>query len=284
MSTLFNADELKVSNTVIKYCKKCDKQKPHFIIRCWSNEKGRYRINRRCVDCKRRKDRLFGQKEQRKNQIKIAQKKFKESEKYLSQKEVYKKRERDKELNKREDQKRNWLIENQGLVSPIYLIDCKECGVKQVRRKPYRDGAICGYCHIGKAVKERKEKPTKCRSCSLVHEHKVPNALCQTCLAIKRKERICIYRSKRKALERNAVRAEPVNRIKVFDRDKWRCQMCNIKVQDDDKLSNNAAQLDHIVPLSKGGVHTYSNVRCLCRRCNNVIKSDKLIGQIVLQL
>lgn len=34
------------------------------------------------------------------------------------------------------------------------------------------------------------------------------------------------------------------------------------------------AVLDHIVPISKGGPHTYSNTQCLCRDCN-LKKSDK---------
>ena len=35
----------------------------------------------------------------------------------------------------------------------------------------------------------------------------------------------------------------------------------------------NAPEIDHIIPLSKGGEHTYANVQLLCRRCN-LNKSD----------
>lgn len=36
------------------------------------------------------------------------------------------------------------------------------------------------------------------------------------------------------------------------------CEFCGSKVE----------EIDHIVPLSKGGSHTFSNIRMLCRTCN----------------
>jgi 5-methylcytosine-specific restriction endonuclease McrA len=39
--------------------------------------------------------------------------------------------------------------------------------------------------------------------------------------------------------------------------------------------------LDHIVPLAKGGTHTWNNVQCTCRRCN-AGKAAKVIGQMLL--
>lgn len=79
--------------------------------------------------------------------------------------------------------------------------------------------------------------------------------------------------------------AEHVDRIKVFERDKWTCKMCGCKTSK--KLIGSglmqAPSLDHITPLSKGGAHTYSNVQCLCRRCNS-IKNASQIGQQVLSI
>ena len=76
---------------------------------------------------------------------------------------------------------------------------------------------------------------------------------------------------------------EPVNKTRVFIRDKWTCQRCGCKTPKRLVGLNidNSPELDHIIPLSKGGPHTYSNVRCICRRCN-IEKSDKLEGQLVL--
>lgn len=56
----------------------------------------------------------------------------------------------------------------------------------------------------------------------------------------------------------------------VFERDFWTCQLCKRKTPKGLKgtVNPNAPTLDHIVPLSKGGGHMWSNVQCLCRRCN----------------
>lgn len=69
----------------------------------------------------------------------------------------------------------------------------------------------------------------------------------------------------------------------VFDRDDWRCQLCGVKTPR--KLRGtyepNAPELDHIIPVSKGGMHTYLNTQCACRRCN-IKKGNKILGQMML--
>lgn len=69
---------------------------------------------------------------------------------------------------------------------------------------------------------------------------------------------------------KNGVVYMYINRIKVFKRDKWICQICGKKLSEKNIGTNkhNAPELDHIIPLSRGGPHTYSNVQCACRKCN----------------
>jgi 5-methylcytosine-specific restriction endonuclease McrA len=55
---------------------------------------------------------------------------------------------------------------------------------------------------------------------------------------------------------------EDVDRVKVFERDEWKCKHCGEQVD----LSN--AKGDHIVPISLGGPHCYWNFQCLCGKCN----------------
>jgi hypothetical protein len=77
-----------------------------------------------------------------------------------------------------------------------------------------------------------------------------------------------------KAHERRARRfggaVERVDKLKVFERDGWRCLECGVRTPR--RLCGtalpNAPELDHIKPLSRGGDHTYANTRCTCRRCN----------------
>jgi len=68
-------------------------------------------------------------------------------------------------------------------------------------------------------------------------------------------------------------RRAPLNRRGVFARDGHRCQYC----------SAGAESIDHIIPRSKGGEHTWENVVAACRRCN-VRKRDRLLHETSMVL
>jgi 5-methylcytosine-specific restriction endonuclease McrA len=53
-------------------------------------------------------------------------------------------------------------------------------------------------------------------------------------------------------------RRVPLNRRAIFTRDEGRCQYCGVA----------AENVDHVVPRSRGGHHTWENVVAACRRCN----------------
>jgi 5-methylcytosine-specific restriction endonuclease McrA len=85
-------------------------------------------------------------------------------------------------------------------------------------------------------------------------------------------------RQKRKAIQRGAKAGATFTYKQVFERDGWRCQLCS-KVTPERKrgtISHNAPEVDHIIPLSKGGEHSLNNAQTLCRACNGW-KSDKII-------
>jgi hypothetical protein len=91
-----------------------------------------------------------------------------------------------------------------------------------------------------------------------------------------------------KATRRARIRGndyETIDPFKVFARDKWSCRICGVKTPKRLRgtIEDNAPELDHIIPLAKGGPHIYENVQCACRTCNSY-KSDKIIGQIPLFL
>lgn len=86
-----------------------------------------------------------------------------------------------------------------------------------------------------------------------------------------------------RAIERG-VEAERFKPIEIFMRDGWRCQICGVSTPQTRRgtYHKNAPELDHIIPLSKGGKHTRTNVQCACRACNGE-KSDKVVmGQMGL--
>ena len=106
---------------------------------------------------------------------------------------------------------------------------------------------------------------------------------CRDSVAISSKKK---HRRISKALRRarkKDVEYEPVDPIAVFIRDKWKCQLCGRKTPKAKRGSydDDAPEMDHIIPLSKGGSHTYKNAQCACRRCNGV-KSDKPLGQMLM--
>lgn len=71
----------------------------------------------------------------------------------------------------------------------------------------------------------------------------------------------------------------------VFERDKWRCQLCGQATPKRLRGSQqpNAPEVDHIIPLSAGGGHVWSNVQCACRDCNGK-KGAKVLGQLRLAM
>ncbi len=64
-----------------------------------------------------------------------------------------------------------------------------------------------------------------------------------------------------------------LNRRAVFARDGHSCQYCGAT----------AENIDHVVPRSKGGTHTWENVVAACRPCN-MRKEDHLLAETSLTL
>jgi len=75
--------------------------------------------------------------------------------------------------------------------------------------------------------------------------------------------------NKRRALKLGAG-YEDFDPTVVLERDRYICQKCGKKTRPDYKNPNRSLypNLDHIVPLSKGGAHTSLNTQCLCHQCN----------------
>jgi len=65
----------------------------------------------------------------------------------------------------------------------------------------------------------------------------------------------------------------PLSRRAVFARDSHRCQYCG----------HAAENIDHVVPRSRGGEHSWENVVASCRACN-ARKEDRLLSETELSL
>jgi len=69
---------------------------------------------------------------------------------------------------------------------------------------------------------------------------------------------------------------EEVNVRARLEADEWKCQHCGIETPEilRGTLEQNAPELDHILPLSLGGAHSWFNTQCLCRACNTKKRDD----------
>jgi hypothetical protein len=62
---------------------------------------------------------------------------------------------------------------------------------------------------------------------------------------------------------------ESVDYLTVFEKNNWICQLCNRPVSKlRDKRLVDSASLDHIIPISKGGEHSYANTQLAHLSCN----------------
>ena len=66
----------------------------------------------------------------------------------------------------------------------------------------------------------------------------------------------------------------PVNRREVLRRDKSQCQYCGSRRQ---------LTLDHVIPRSKGGNHSWDNVVTACENCNSR-KGNSLLQEVGMKL
>ena len=61
----------------------------------------------------------------------------------------------------------------------------------------------------------------------------------------------------------------PLTRAALMHRDRFRCAYCGLR----------AETIDHVVPRSRGGTHTWENCVACCARCNHR-KADKLLAEL----
>lgn len=105
----------------------------------------------------------------------------------------------------------------------------------------------------------------------------------------------CSSECTRRAVNRNAdarlnksnVVDKDITLTKLYKRDEGVCYLCGIKCDWSDYVTrdngvvvagNNYPSIEHVMPLSKGGTHSWNNVRLACRGCNTK-KNDKILEQ-----
>lgn len=90
----------------------------------------------------------------------------------------------------------------------------------------------------------------------------------------RRRKPIKYYSPKRRAVY---AQGDDINHLLLFELFNWQCFVCKKPIDRYVRKPNwMAATLEHIVPLCKGGTHTWDNVSVSHLRCN-LMKGDSLL-------
>lgn len=180
-------------------------------------------------------------------------------------------------------------IENSiGRVCAIVLVKCLDCGCIETKRPHLvKDGkASSAYCSVHAKQHRRsygvdyKKFEIICSDCGIKCKGAGNRKVCNPCGKARFKERKRndpneIARKKeqgvslRSRARKHGAYMDTVNVRKVFERDKWRCVSCHCKVERTRHYQPNRATIDHRIPLSRGGSHTYENCQTMCVMCNS---------------
>lgn len=70
----------------------------------------------------------------------------------------------------------------------------------------------------------------------------------------------------------------PQLRENILERDRYTCKYCRVSKESQSHL---LLEVDHIIPISKGGITIEDNLQSLCWKCNRS-KGSKIVGEVVL--
>jgi len=82
----------------------------------------------------------------------------------------------------------------------------------------------------------------------------------------KKKRPVRYYSPKRRAVY---AQGDEINHLVLFEMHGWRCWVCKGTINRHLRFPNfMAATVEHIIPISKGGTHTWDNVAPAHAKCN----------------
>lgn len=203
--------------------------------------------------------------------------KFRKSEKYAKRAAFY------SEKNKRAtiEARDNAISEKAGAFTPITISHCACCSARYARPSNTGKRLTATYCPVHRKPNawtglRHTPKQKECGICGVLFVGLARAKRCDECKAAVSKEAKRITGTKFRTRARHyGCHYEPVNRLAVYKRDKYRCYVCGCRVRESKTRAKDMATLDHIIPLSRGGPHTYDNVKTCCSACNSS-KSDAM--------
>lgn len=182
----------------------------------------------------------------------------------------------------------------------IYLETRKKGGAKRVRIKCRKCNTIieraestvrqknieCDCCKKNQQLQNERIKlirflyalkkaktPQTCECCGKVFYSQYTKKYCSG--KCKKKQKRRGSESIRRRCRKYNVYYDPsVTSVKIFVRDQYRCKICGLMCNTEDNTWNGyfgpfSPTVDHIIPLAKGGTHTWNNVQCAHAICNS---------------
>ena len=159
----------------------------------------------------------------------------------------------------------DWSI---GLKTNVKPFNCKDCNKNLGLRKPTARIRFCNDCASVRTKANIKQN----------HKTKMSNDTDYKRKNIATKARA---RHKRRTLQ---AYGDVIDLYELAERDHWQCKLCDKPIDKNAKhykgnLNLYGPSLDHIIPVSLGGTHTWNNVQLAHYYCNS-IRGNKPIAQI----
>lgn len=172
-------------------------------------------------------------------------------------------------------------------------VRCTECG--NVSELTYHHittaKSVCRYCEDNaKRSKEIEDERNKIiKIWGRPQGKQMAMKVCKECgsMFVGGRRNYCSDKCKRKRINRNKdhrlnndnVIDRDITLTKLYQRDNGRCYLCGIVCDWDDKIIDDNGTvivgskyptIEHIQPLSKGGLHKWDNVKISCKKCNEL--------------
>ena len=154
----------------------------------------------------------------------------------------------------------------QKIQKPKKMYPCLVCGKMTTRRK------YCSHtCHYSTILKPKVFKP--CAECGKLTAR--PKYCSEEC---SRKAGNRLKAINRDMAIRNALVDKDITLQQVYQNDMGFCYLCGQPCDYSDQVTladgtivcgDSYPSIEHVIPLSKGGKHAWTNVRLACRKCNS---------------
>lgn len=167
-----------------------------------------------------------------------------------------------------------------GLMSTLEnLSDCRHCGKRFF--KTTHDKRFCTKrCSQKNLYLRNKEKNKRIRKCEECYEEFMTTdsrmRCCSKSCSNKRNWRNA-YLTRRKRVQLNGDVDSDISVEGIMKRDGTDCYLCGEEVDNEVHYTERTyPTIEHVIPISKGGTHTWGNVKLAHRHCN-ALKSNKIL-------